>query len=299
MLSKVFYAGLKAAGIPALARLASSGGVILCYHNVVPDDDHAGDLGLHLSVTEFARQLEWLTSRYQVVSLTEIANRIRLGRTLRGTAAVTFDDGYTGVFEHAWPLLRGRHMPATVFVPTSEPRSDAEGFWWDHPVIVMNDSPARRQELIVDLAGDSKQIDEAVLHGTPSGLPLSHRRAPWPVIVHAASEGFDIGVHSATHRNLTRLRDDELEREVVASREALFMCTGVSATTFAYPYGLVDARVRDAVRTAGYRAAVTLEYGLNTPSTDPWMLRRVNIPASIPRLAYEAWTSGLRPGWRR
>jgi peptidoglycan/xylan/chitin deacetylase (PgdA/CDA1 family) len=74
---------------------------------------------------------------------------------------------------------------------------------------------------------------------------------------------------------------------------------GVHATSFAYPYGLVDARVREAVQCAGYRAAVTLDYGLNSPSTDPWMLRRVNVPASIPTSAYEAWTAGLRPRWRR
>jgi peptidoglycan/xylan/chitin deacetylase (PgdA/CDA1 family) len=298
MLSTLFYAGLRATGLPALVRHTHTGGVILCYHNVVADGERAGDPGLHLPATEFARQLRWLESRYHIISLMEAVSRIKRHRTLRGTATITFDDGYAGVFDHAWPLLRDGHIPATVFVPTAQPHDDREGFWWDHPLIVRDATPARRRAQLNDLAGDSLLIGDAILHGTPSGLPSSHRRAAWSTIASAASAGMEIGVHSVTHRNLTQLREDDLKREVVASRQALLERAGVHATSFAYPYGLVDARVREAVRSAGYRAAVTLDYGLNSPSTDPWMLRRVNVPASIPTPAYEAWAAGLKPRWR-
>src|SRR2546426_3576674 len=39
---------------------------------------------------------------------------------------------------------------------------------------------------------------------------------------------------------------------------------GVAPAFFAYPYGVWDDRVRDAVRTAEYRGAVTLGYGLRS-----------------------------------
>lgn len=298
MLSDLFYGGLRATGISALARYTHQGGVILCYHNVVADGGSAGDPGLHLPAAKFDRQMRWLENRYHVISLAEVVSRIRQNRSLRGTAAITFDDGYAGVFEHAWPILRAGRLPATVFIPTAQPDDDYEGFWWDHPLIVRDATAAGRRTQLADLAGDSARIASRVLHWAPSGLPASHRRAGWATIARAAVEGLDIGVHSVTHRNLTRLPEDELEREVIASRMALFERTGARATTFSYPYGLVNARVREAVRAAGYGAAVTLSYGLNTSATDPLMLRRVNIPASIASPAYEAWASGLRPRWR-
>ena len=103
-----------------------------------------------------------------------------------------------------------------------------------------------------------------------------------------------LGVHSATHRNLTRLSDDQLAGELVDSRDRLETECGVRAETFSYPYGLYDRRVRDAVRDAGYSAAVTVDYGLNTRGADPWALRRIDIPSSISMPAFEAWLAGLR-----
>ena len=46
---------------------------------------------------------------------------------------------------------------------------------------------------------------------------------------------------------------------------------------FAYPYGLENARVRDAVRTAGYSSACSIRSGFNRPDVDPFLLRRIDI----------------------
>ena len=89
--------------------------------------------------------------------------------------------------------------------------------------------------------------------------------------------------------------DDELEHEIVSSRAAIHEATGIWPELFAYPYGLWDQRVREHVRAAGYRAALTLDAGLNRTRSDPWSLRRVNVPARISDAAFEAWTAGLGP----
>src|SRR5439155_1581627 len=104
-----------------------------------------------------------------------------------------------------------------------------------------------------------------------------------------------VGAHSVSHRTLTRLDDAELEREIVASRLAIRARTGAAPEFFAYPYGIWDARVRDAVRAAGYRGAVTLDYGLVAAGADPWALPRVNVPASISLATFQAWAAGLSP----
>jgi len=79
----------------------------------------------------------------------------------------------------------------------------------------------------------------------------------------------------------------------VESRDVIRRRTGVTPEFFAYPYGLWNDRVRDAVRSAGYRAALTLDGGLSPATADPWALPRLNVPAGIEEAAFRAWTAGL------
>ena len=105
--------GLKrvlAHAVPAIGR--PGGATLLIYHRVgggSPDErDVARD--------EFARQLDVLAS-HDVVSLDEALDRLAAGDD-RPTVVLTFDDGFGDVYEHAWPMLRGRGMPFTLYLAT-------------------------------------------------------------------------------------------------------------------------------------------------------------------------------------
>ncbi|MFJ6138960.1 polysaccharide deacetylase family protein [Kitasatospora sp. NPDC092286] len=50
-----------------------------------------------------------------MVSLDEAVDRIEAGRRTPGTV-LTFDDGFADVYENAWPLLRERALPFTVYL---------------------------------------------------------------------------------------------------------------------------------------------------------------------------------------
>jgi hypothetical protein len=52
--------------------------------------------------------------------------------------------------------------------------------------------------------------------------------------------------------------------------------------SFCYPYGRVDARVRAAVRAAGFRTATTTRPGLASALGDPLMLRRIRVDGRKP-----------------
>ncbi len=297
MLRSACYSGLVALGVPSLVRRLRAAGVLLCYHNVLPPRNATatGDAGVHMPFERFADQVHWLARRYAVVALREFVERLRAGRSLRGVAALTFDDGYDGVFQHAWPLLSKVGLPATVFVVAERPeRRDA--FWWDHPGLAHNAPPAGRERWLTELKGDAQGIVSALSLMTSIRLPASHRPAGWDAIAAAAAGGgLAIGVHSATHRTLTQLDDIELAREIVASRETIQARAGVAPAFFAYPYGIWDERVRNAVQAAGYEGAVTLDYGLTGARADPWALPRVNVPATIPSPAFKVWVAGLHP----
>jgi peptidoglycan/xylan/chitin deacetylase (PgdA/CDA1 family) len=292
-LGQLYYGGLRALGVPAANRRLQDAGVILGYHNVVPAGDmREGDGGLHVAHDRFEQQMRWLVAHYTVVPLGEFVSRAASGASLRSVAAVTFDDGYAGVFEVGIPILTAMGVPATVFL-VSDAVGRSRGFWWDHPEIVESISPGRREEWLTAMRGDGEAILSGRAKEEARRPPPAYRPAEWGLIRARLGPGIELGGHSATHRSLPTLADDELEYEVVASRATIHGATGIRPDLFAYPYGRWDSRVRERVKAAGYRAALTLDAGLVRRQADPWSLRRVNVPALISDAAFEAWAAGL------
>jgi peptidoglycan/xylan/chitin deacetylase (PgdA/CDA1 family) len=293
--ASLYYVGLRLVGATTVRRRWQDGGLILCYHNVTSREHAAaGDPGLHLSSDRFEQQVRWLAAHYDVVSLGEFADRAAGTRTLRGTAAITFDDGYAGVFDHAVPVLKALRVPATVFVVAEAP-GKSRGFWWDRPEVVARITPERQRRWLTDLRGDESAILSEIRDDAAGAAPLpdSHRPADWATIRANVGGGVEIGAHSSTHRSLPALSDVELHHEIVTSRALIQQGAGVCPEFFAYPYGLSNARARALVREAGYRAGLVLD-SLRPPADDSSALPRVNIPAGISQAAFEAWTSGFR-----
>jgi peptidoglycan/xylan/chitin deacetylase (PgdA/CDA1 family) len=293
--ARVIYGGLRLCGATALRRRLHDAALVLCYHNVVPDE--AGDIGepeLHLPLSRFASQIRWLRDHYQIVSLRQLADRMTQRLPLRCVAAITFDDGYQGVFDEALPLLYELGVPATVFIVAGTPERRSR-FWWDQAGAIRASTPERRDRWLTTLRGDGDRIlSEVAEDGVFTSRPSASRAAEWAAIRAAADRGFDIGAHSTTHRALPALSDGELDDEVLSSRAIIRDATGVQPEFFAYPYGLWDSRSRAAVCRGGYRAGLTLDAGLNPATHDLFCLRRVNVPASIPQSVFEAWAADVR-----
>jgi hypothetical protein len=99
------------------ARLIAAGQapvLVLFYHRVA---DHTAVPWSHTNA-EFQRQMHWLKSRFEMVSLEEAQRRIRSRRNQRLTASVTFDDGYAENCDQAIPFLLEEQIPCTYFVST-------------------------------------------------------------------------------------------------------------------------------------------------------------------------------------
>ncbi|MBI5079620.1 polysaccharide deacetylase family protein [Candidatus Wolfebacteria bacterium] len=69
----------------------------------------------------------------------------------------------------------------------------------------------------------------------------------------------DIGAHSLSHGDLTRLSDAELQKEILGSREFLEEIIGKKIELFSFPYGKFDGRVVSALKAAGYIGARTTQ----------------------------------------
>ncbi len=83
-------------------------------------------------------------------------------------------------------------------------------------------------------------------------------------------DGHELAAHGLTHRALTSVSNEELNRELRGAREA----TG--ATTLIYPGGAHDERVRSATKRY-FRAARTTTWGVESlPPHNPFALRTLN-----------------------
>jgi len=75
----------------------------------------------NISLEQFDAHIEYLASgNYNVMPLDEIIERLRAGQLLPDrTVAITIDDAYKSVLEHAWPRLKAANFPFTLFVATA------------------------------------------------------------------------------------------------------------------------------------------------------------------------------------
>ena len=108
--------GVRAAVKRALAQVRSrqvaAGVTILTYHRVGGGSHDE----LDVDAMVFEGQIDLLGAA-DVVSLDEAAHRLQAGDRRPGVV-LTFDDGFADVYDNAWPLLRERRMPFTLFLAT-------------------------------------------------------------------------------------------------------------------------------------------------------------------------------------
>ncbi len=199
----------------------------LCYHTVEPE--WASPLAIHPAA--FEAHCAWLARSRRVVDIDEALNRTdRNLRLPRGFACLTFDDGFSGVFQHAWPSLVRHRLPATVFLVAKTLTLGGQAVDW---------------------------VD------TPSDGPLVTLTLDQILEMQAAGVSFQS--HSYAHLDLTRLSYAECVEDLRESRELLESVLGRAVPFLAYPHGRHDESVRAAAAAAGYTNAFAL-----SEEAEPW-----------------------------
>jgi peptidoglycan/xylan/chitin deacetylase (PgdA/CDA1 family) len=114
-----------------------------------------------------------------------------------------------------------------------------------------------------------------VITGRISGSDSSF--LTWRQVRLLENRGVEIGSHTVSHHPLTALSSEQAYVQLRSSRRILERRLGHRVPWLAYPFGAYDSRIESLARHAGYRLAVTTEYGATQSARRPLALRRLRV----------------------
>jgi peptidoglycan/xylan/chitin deacetylase (PgdA/CDA1 family) len=308
----------------------------LAYHGTTSAPLHGIDnmFGKHIDSGTLESHLDLIGRRFTVVPLTDLVSRLRAGEPLRRRSLfLSFDDGYAGNFDVAFPLLRKFGFPATFFVTSgfvgtgrmlaldlldSAIKASTLASFTPGPPCAEVPLPLRTQEdkcaaahaLRIVFKRLAPPADMDFMRRTVHALgfageeqvpPMGPQTAlmKWAEIAAMAAQGMEIGSHTHTHRILARIGASEASAELSESRRTVEKHAGVPCRLFCYPngkFGRDGNRDTDRlVREAGYDGAVYLEGGVNTTATDPYRITRHPAGMRTSRVDLMMSLAGIRP----
>lgn len=282
--------------------LTKSQVAILLYHRVCPEREN--QFLRALSVKDFEGQMEYLSGNFDVFSLDELAEQIVLGKPLPEKAvAITFDDGYKDNYSYAYPILKRKSIPATIFLATGHINSGVP-FWWDQVQHSIEHASAQRLDLeglgnysletesarqlavpaiverLTKLPDESKNsLIEQLLGICQAELPENLGRKlvlSWDEIREMSDGGIDFGAHTLNHPILTKVPLRKTEYEIAQSKRDIEERTSQKVTAFSYPNGEYNAEVVEVVKRCGFTCAVSILPGrLINSKSNVYQLSRI------------------------
>ncbi|HEY3053341.1 MAG TPA: polysaccharide deacetylase family protein [Thermoanaerobaculia bacterium] len=256
---------------------------VVAYHRVVEQLNVYDGFALpamEISVATLEKHLDWLERRFRVVSLDDLPAELERPPGSKPLAAVTFDDGYSDVFHHGFPLLKRKGIPAGIFVITDlvgtgelpmHERLHAllVGAWsrWTSRANelglpkTIHDAFSATQYLLrhFPYAEVQRIINDLDVDGERSRMrPAALQPLSWEMLTAMRDAGMTIGSHSKTHAFLANESKERTQEEAAESRRGLRQKLGTAVTCFAYPGGVFNKSVVESVDAAGYRYAFTV-----------------------------------------
>lgn len=104
----------------------------------------------------------------------------------------------------------------------------------------------------------------------------------WDHIKEMSGSGMCFGSHTATHSQLGRMSPEDIFQELDRSKKTIEDNIGSRIEYLSLPHGSYNRDYKPAALEAGYLGGCTSVPGLNTPTTDPFFFKRMNVPRNRP-----------------
>jgi glycosyltransferase involved in cell wall biosynthesis/peptidoglycan/xylan/chitin deacetylase (PgdA/CDA1 family) len=296
----LYYSGI----IRIYSRIFPTKTKILAYHSINTQPNSMQ--GMVQNVKNFEHQMRYLKDNFRVISLTDLCRLLKNGKGLpKNSVVITFDDGYRDNYLNAYPILRKYKLPATLFL-TTHPVETQEPLFFDalcygifttlQKIVNFQDLGLSKYLLdkkilqlkaIKEINNFSKQMTfqekSRFLHILSDRLKVDFEELKamrlylsWDEVMEMSRDGIEIGAHTKTHTQLASMPDEELQSEILDSRDIIEKRLGEKVFSFAYPFGSTidfDHRTKEVVKNAGFECACSLIRG--SGSVDILALNRI------------------------
>ncbi len=228
--------------------------VILMYHHI--DDEESG---VTVSEKRFYEHMDMLEeNNYKVISLYDLDEFLKGEKQLPANAVMlTFDDGYRSVYEYAFPILKEKMMPATVFMIVKHIGAE-EG---QIPKITR------------------EQMEEMLEHNI-SFQSHSYNSHFYHVIDDKGNT--DAALASKKYIEIEERVESQKEYEGRVFNDLLESITVLEGITknetviFAAPYGRINESIKKISNDIGFKYILSTVPGYVSRKSDPMFLNRIN-----------------------
>ncbi len=243
-----------AAEVTGTENLAEEGEVVLpiiMYHEI-----KTFKLGKDvISPYEFESDLKYIREHeYHTITMTELINYVNEGGELpQNPIVLSFDDGYLSTYQYALPLLRQYQMKIVFSVIGRDTDNFSE-----YP---------------------SKNIDYA--HVTWDQL----REMSESGCVEVQNHTYNLHAYTQSRLGCMQSSGETLSHyeqlltdDISLLQEKIMAATGTVPNTFTYPYGKSSESTLPIIKSLGFEAVLTCNYGVNIIGDDPealYKLKRV------------------------
>lgn len=212
------------------------------------------DIFFNVDMQDFILQIDYLVSSgYKFVKISKLIEILKNKDDLKKVVALTFDDGHIDFYNKVFPILKSKNIEATLYWPTGMENN-----------ILLTTTGTTCQLMNVD------QVKEISL----SGL-------------------VEFGSHGVTHRELTKISDEDLESELINSKKELELISGKEVFSVAYPRGKYNKNVINFVQKVGYSCGLSVKEGSINSSSSIFALNRLSIDRTTSMLSFRAKLSAL------
>jgi peptidoglycan/xylan/chitin deacetylase (PgdA/CDA1 family) len=240
---------------------------ILMYHMVREPITGKKFNSLRVSPAKFEKQIAYLAQNgWQSFTMSEV---MKLKDKLPPkSVVVTFDDGYRDNLINALPILQKYNFKATIYLVVDRHDRDWSG-------------QRKAKNVGAGLKDEPKLSDDEVKELIESGL-------------------VEIGAHTITHANLSRLTQEQKEYEIYQSKKEIEEKFAIECESFAYPFGIYDDMDREIVEKSGYKSAVTTKVGIaDIKSCDAFEIPRITVSGKDNLIAFKLKLKSAKRGVKK
>jgi peptidoglycan/xylan/chitin deacetylase (PgdA/CDA1 family) len=290
--------------------------VILNYHRISDKKSEKSLSPFDLGVTrgKFEKEMGYLNRNFSVLSFSRAIDLLKHGKDWpKFPVVISFDDGYRDFYLNAFPILEKYNLTAIVFISTKS-LEDGGSFWWDEIRKLVENNSLEVMKLALENSStpvyaldlkhlktirDKKAFLEKMtcefkkLKGRHRdellnklklllkiGKDAEREILSWEEIRELRKAGIEFGSHTHSHYLLNLEDEKTVEEEIRLSKKKLEENLKEKIEFLSYPSGLYNARVKELVVKAGYKAACSSHYGYNTRDGDFFALKRLGLEES-------------------